>query len=265
MADVERDQKLVDDLDRRLREFRLRLGENTAGAIADGRRIIELSGGERRDLAETLAPLVDELVERRRTAEAGPGHRVLVTVDADRNNGRVSIARSMVPIWSPAGLLRAGDSVEVVCEEFDLTEAEAAVIAALVEDFSDLDLGEDNAQPPDNGCRPELVVVDGQKEVVRVVGSERMDDQDRAMLAELVAVTKAYVAKNNPHLGVIQELLAAERSARRCIPNGVVQTRLGRHDGVAVKERLRAAVQAARDALINPTGREGGGDIVDIP
>lgn len=71
----------------------------------------------------------------------GPGQHAMVTVDPARNHGRASITRRMVPIWSPAGLLRAGDPVEVIREEFDLTEAEAAVIAALVDDFADLATG----------------------------------------------------------------------------------------------------------------------------
>jgi uncharacterized protein (DUF433 family) len=82
-----------------------------------------------------------ELAQRGLVNSLGPGHHVMVTVDPDRNNGRVCITRRMVPIWSPAGLLRAGDPVEVVREEFDLTEPEAAVVAALADDFADLATG----------------------------------------------------------------------------------------------------------------------------
>jgi uncharacterized protein (DUF433 family) len=82
-----------------------------------------------------------ELARQGLVNNLGPGHHAMVTVDEARNHGRASITRRMVPIWSPVGLLRAGDPVEVIREEFDLTEAEAAVVAALGEDLADLATG----------------------------------------------------------------------------------------------------------------------------
>lgn len=181
---------------------------------------------------------------------AGPGDHVLVTVDPGRNHGRVSIARGMVPIWSPAGLLRAGDPVEVIREEFDLTEAEARVIAALVDDFTDLDLGDDNTPPPaENSCHPEVVVVDGQQEVVHVGGREPMTDQDRAALAELVDAARRYTAACDPHIGTRQELAMAWMQAAARIPDG------------PEKDRLRAAIRAAQQALTPDRSGDGGTDV----
>lgn len=184
--------------------------------------------------------------------DMGPGHHVLVTVDEARNNGRASITRSMVPIWSPAGLLRAGDPVEVVREEFDLTEAEAAVIAALVEDFSDLDLGDENAAPPEEDvCRSETVTIDGQPETVRVRGREPMTDLDRSMFGELVAAARAWAAQDE-HMAVRQELAAAWMRAAARMPEGPEKT------------RLRAAVKGAQAALNAHRDHRDGGGHVDI-
>lgn len=74
----------------------------------------------------------------------GPGHHALVTVDKARNLGRASLSRNMVPIWVTVGLLVAGEPLEVVQAEYGLTEAEAAVVAALAADFRDL--ATDNAE-----------------------------------------------------------------------------------------------------------------------
>lgn len=61
---------------------------------------------------------------------------------------------------------------------------------------------------------------------------------------------REHVARVNPHGGVIQELIAASRLARSCIPDGTIRTGiLGERDGAEVKLRLRDAVQAAREAL----------------
>lgn len=256
---AEPDPHLMHVIDEKLREFRLRLGENTAGFIAAGRRVIELSGGERRDMAHELAVLVDELADRRRASAAGPGHHVLVTVDPARNHGRASIARGMVPIWSPAGLLRAGAPMEVACEEFGLTEAEAAVVAALVDDFADLETDEDDEdspQPELDTCRPVRIAVDGQEEIVRVHGPVPMDEQDRAALAALVAATRRHVEATKPHLGVQQELIMACLAAVRCIPDGEVRGGCTISDGAKVKARLKAAVASANDALT--PAKEGG-------
>lgn len=250
---AEPDPDLVHTLAERLRPFTVRLGPNTVESIGRGMRDLQLSGGERHRLAEELAVLVDELAEHRRHAVAGPGHHVLVTVDEERNHGRASITRRMVPIWSPAGLLRAGDPVSVIREEFDLTESEAAVIVALTEDFTDLAAGdnyEDDDEPPPpelTPCRLERVVVDGEEQMVRVHGDEPMDDLDRAALTELVSASRAYAAANDEHMGVRQELAGAWMAAARSMPES------------AEKTRLRAAVKAALQALGAHRDRAGGG------
>lgn len=132
------DEELVHTLGEHLRSFRLRLGPNTVDLIQGGMRNLYLSGGERHELAQYLAVLVDELAERRRVVGAGSGCHVLVTVDPGRNHGRVSISRGMTPVWAAAGLLRAGEPVEVVRGEYGLTEPEAVLVQALLEDFTEL-------------------------------------------------------------------------------------------------------------------------------
>ncbi len=103
---------------------------------------------------------VQELAQQGMLPPTSPGHHVQVTVDPRRNHGRASISRSMVPIWSPAGLLWAGDPVEVIRDEFDLTAAEAVVVAALADDFRDLTEGDDDPAPTEressvNTCEPQ--------------------------------------------------------------------------------------------------------------
>lgn len=198
-----------------------------------------------------------ELARRGLVNSLGPGQHAMVTVDPERNHGRASITRRMVPIWSPAGLLRAGDPVEVIREEFDLTEAEAAVIAALSDDFQDLAAGDDYddeepAPPEVDACRTEIVDVDGRQEVVRVRGAEPMDDLDREMFAELVAATRAYAAQDE-HMGVRQELASAWMAVARRMPEG------------PEKGRLRAAVTAAQEVLRARRNNGDGDANVDIP
>lgn len=102
----------------------------------------------------------------------------------------------------------------------------------------------------DETCR--AYEVDG--EPVRVHGSEPLTDAGRAALAEVVRAAKKFMADEHPHAGVIQELVAAAQAAAWCIPDGMVPSR-GRYllqDGFGVKTQLKAAVQAAREALIPP-------------
>lgn len=91
--------------------------------------------------------------------------------------------------------------------------------------------------------------VDG--ETVRVQGGAPLSEEGEAALAEVVRAAKRFMAEEHPHAGVIQELVAAARVARWCIPDVMVPSR-GRHElvrGAEVKSRLHAAVQAAREAL----------------
>lgn len=49
------------------------------------------------------------------------------------NYGRLSFARNSTPVWAPAALLHAGESLEVISDEFELTPAEADDVARYVE------------------------------------------------------------------------------------------------------------------------------------
>lgn len=194
--------------------------------------------------------------------DPGPGYHVLVTVDPDRNHGRASISSCQAPIHAAAGLLRAGETPEAVRAEFGLSAAALVVVAALSQDFADLaaDLeDEDDVPPAGDACRPVRVPVDGHAEVIRVHAAEPMSEQARAALGEVVSAARRHILAANPHLGVIQELLAAARIARLCIPDGVVHTPFGTRNGTEVKDRLRAAAWAAR-GLLTPPKVEG-----DIP
>ena len=99
----------------------------------------------------------------------------------------------------------------------------------------------------DETCR--AYEVDGEQ--VRVHGGAPLSEEGEAALAEVVRAAKRLMAEEHPHAGVIQELVAAARAAGWCIPDGIVASR-GRHelvDGFEVRTRLKAAVQAAREAL----------------
>lgn len=88
--------------------------------------------------------------------------------------------------------------------------------------------------------------VDGKPVVVR--GAVPLDEQDQAMLAELVHAASTLFDRN-PNAGIAQDLIAAARLASRCIPDGMTGARFRMVDGTEVKQQLRDAVQAARDAL----------------
>jgi len=109
--------------------------------------------------------------------------------------------------------------------------------------------------PAEDVCRPVQLEVAGEELVVAVHGREPMTELDRAHFAEVVAAAQRAVAAQHPNVGVVQELLAASRLARWCIPDGPVG-RIGQHDGTAVKDRLAAAARAARDAL-TPAKQDG--------
>lgn len=101
--------------------------------------------------------------------------------------------------------------------------------------------------------------VDG--EPVRVHGGAPLSKEGQDALAEVVRAAKRVMAEDHPHADVIQELIAAARVAGWCIPDGMVPSR-GRYplvDGFEVRTRLKAAVQAAREAL-TPTPSKDVGD-----
>lgn len=92
------------------------------------------------------------------------------------------------------------------------------------------------------------VEIDGVPISVRGVGVPT--EEDIAHLTEIARAAKGQVDKDQPHYGVIQELLAAVRLATRCIPDGPVDSgALGVRDGAEVKTRLKRASLAARFAL----------------
>lgn len=104
----------------------------------------------------------------------------------------------------------------------------------------------------DDTCRG--YEVDG--EPVRVHGGAPLSEEGEAALAEVVRAAKRFMAKEHPHAGVIQELVAAAQHASWCIPEGLVQSR-GRNrlmDSFEVRMRLKAAVRAAREALTPASG-----------
>lgn len=98
-------------------------------------------------------------------------------------------------------------------------------------------------------CRAQEV--DGELVIVR--GQHPMSPAAEAALGDLVRATKQHLARNEPHLAVRQELIAACRAAERCIPDSEeLVTSRGMADGTAVKARLWAAVEAASEVLRAP-------------
>lgn len=91
--------------------------------------------------------------------------------------------------------------------------------------------------------------VDGEPVVVH--GDEPLSEEGQAALAEVVRAAKRVMAEDHPHVGVVQELIAAARLASWCIPDGMTGARFRMVDGTEVKTRLQAAVQAARVALVS--------------
>lgn len=85
-------------------------------------------------LRQAVATLTAQGLLAGASAPASPGHHVMVTVDPARNMGSASITRAMVPLYAPMGLLLAGDTEAVVREEYNLTEGELRLVAALTED-----------------------------------------------------------------------------------------------------------------------------------
>jgi hypothetical protein len=86
-------------------------------------------------------------------------------------------------------------------------------------------------------------------EPVRVRGREPLDEAGQAALGEIVRAAGDRIEHLDPNLGVRQELVQAGLSAMRCIPDGQIPSRFGTSDGTRVKNRLKAAIVAARDAL----------------
>lgn len=97
--------------------------------------------------------------------------------------------------------------------------------------------------------------VDGEPVVVR--GGESLNEQDQIALADLVRAAKA-LFDQDPNAGVAQELIAAARLASWCIPDGMTGARFRMVDGTEVKQRLKEAVQAAREALTQTPSKDVG-------
>lgn len=102
---------------------------------------------------------------------------------------------------------------------------------------------------PEDTCR--VYHVDG--EPIRVHGAEPMDEVGRAALGEVVRAATAKLERENPNLGVIQELIMAGLAACRAIPDGEVRGGCTIQNGAKVKARLKAAIAAAREALTPET------------
>ena len=98
----------------------------------------------------------------------------------------------------------------------------------------------------DDTCR--AYEVDG--ETIRVHGGKPLDEAGQVALGDIVRAATAKMEAEHPNLGVIQELIMAGMAAMRCIPDGQTQSAFGTTDGTKVKARLKAAIQAAREALI---------------
>lgn len=98
---------------------------------------------------------------------------------------------------------------------------------------------------PEDTCRG--YEVDG--ETIRVRGGEALDETGVAALGEIVGAATAKLAAEDPNLGVRQELIAAGMLARRSIPDEPLIFSRGVISGTTVKARLKAAIDAAIEAL----------------
>lgn len=174
----------------------------------------------------------------------GPGDHAMVTVDPDRNHGRVSITRGMVPITAAAGMLRAGDPLELVREEFGLTPAEAAVVSALAGDFQDA--AEEQLRPV-------------YREPAQLV----------AVLASLFPSVWAYSDPAEPEWPVVYvhtpqaqcswHLAVEDLDLFGHVPQVAPDDPRARWDGHTTEEKYeRLAALASRPYVLDPATREGG-------
>lgn len=125
-----------------------------------------------------------------------------------------------------AGWLEPGSRLFAVDEAFQAENAEYdAAKAAAAEDTCRVY----EATTPDGAAVPTLVL-----------GSDELSEAGQAALGEIVAAAAKWSAENNPHGGVIQELMLASMRSR------MVLREAGEGD---LADRLAAAVRAARDVL----------------
>lgn len=104
---------------------------------------------------------------------------------------------------------------------------------------------------PEDTCR----VYDVNGEPIRVHGAEPLDEVGQQYLAAIVRAATAKVEAEDPNLGVRQELIAAGMLARRSIPDEPLIFSRGVISGTTVKTRLKAAIDAAVEAL-KPEARD---------
>lgn len=206
-------------------------------------------GGDTHQFVQAIAwnasrAAAGELARRGLINSLGPGQHAMVTVDPDRNHGRASITRGMTPIKAAAGMLRAGDPLELVREEFDLTEPETAVVAALAGDFQDL-----------------------AEEQLRPVYRER--GQLVAVLASLFPAVWAYSDPAAPEWPVVYvdipqgqcgwHLAKDDLDLFGHVPQVAPDDPRARWDGHTTEEKYRRlAALASRPYALDPTAREGG-------
>ena len=98
-------------------------------------------------------------------------------------------------------------------------------------------------------CRSERLAFGGDEHVVVVRGKAPLDDRDREALAQLAGATIEHLNRTDPTWAIRQDLVRAERLARRCIPDGPVTIGSRELDGREVRVALTSAVRAVVQAL----------------
>lgn len=76
------------------------------------------------------------------TATARDPHTVTLSWSPDQNSGRVSTHMHRVPVHAIIGLLRAGETVEAVADEYLLPRATVHLLRLLADDLATDSAGE---------------------------------------------------------------------------------------------------------------------------